>query len=480
MDLAGAAPPRSPEPHVPPPRTPPQPPLQDSCKDKGDIRTTEEKPGTPQELNLGQTNNSGLNSSIEDENQTSNGDEMTELGSKSEAAKTEGDGSSGEKVILKKPDKILPCPRCNSMDTKFCYYNNYNIHQPRHFCRGCQRYWTAGGSMRNLPVGAGRRKSKSSSVNCHGILIPGSNIAYPGGDASPIPLPIKATEPAAQFVSQPPLSNSTASVLRVEVQNKNDNPASTAHPRNGESQTCLPSSTTSDSPRIESVKGTVSGYQNGVTMDCNGATPMHPIPCFPGPPFVYPWNPAWNGIPAMAAPVCPAPAEPAKCSENGNVGNVQWNFPPMVAVPGFCGQPIPFPLMPPSVWPLVSPWPNGAWSAPWLGPGCSMPAAPPTSSSTCTDSGSPVLGKHSRDSNPQGDEKAERSLWIPKTLRIDDPDEAAKSSIWTTLGIEPGERGMFRPFQSKSDVKERTSDAARVMQANPAAQSRFQSFQETT
>jgi hypothetical protein len=152
----------------------------------------------------------------------------------------------------------------------------------------------------------------------------------------------------------------------------------------------------------------------------------------------------------------------------------------MVAVPGFCGQPIPFPLMPPSVWPLVSPWPNGAWSAPWLRPGYSMPAAPPTSSSTCTDSGSPVLGKHSRDSNPQGDEKAERSLWIPKTLRIDDPDEAAKSSIWTTLGIEPGERGMFRPFQSKSDVKERTSDAARVMQANPAAQSRFQSFQETT
>jgi hypothetical protein len=70
-------------------------------------------------------------------------------------------------------------------------------------------------------------------------------------------------------------------------------------------------------------------------------------------------------------------------------------------------------------------------------------------------------------------------LWIPKTLRIDDPDEAAKSSIWTTLGIEPGERGMFRLFRSKSDDKERMSDAARVMQANPAAQSRFQSFQET-
>ncbi|KAE9602962.1 putative transcription factor C2C2-Dof family [Lupinus albus] len=21
-----------------------------------------------------------------------------------------------------------------------CYFNNYNVNQPRHFCRGCQRY----------------------------------------------------------------------------------------------------------------------------------------------------------------------------------------------------------------------------------------------------------------------------------------------------------------------------------------------------
>nr|XP_043613869.1 cyclic dof factor 3-like [Erigeron canadensis] len=63
----------------------------------------------------------------------------------------------------KPSDKILPCPRCNSMDTKFCYYNNYNMNQPRHFCKNCQRYWTAGGTMRNTPVGSGRRKNKSSS-----------------------------------------------------------------------------------------------------------------------------------------------------------------------------------------------------------------------------------------------------------------------------------------------------------------------------
>ncbi|KAL3617037.1 hypothetical protein CASFOL_039431 [Castilleja foliolosa] len=63
-------------------------------------------------------------------------------------------------TVDKKPDKIIPCPRCKSMETKFCYFNNYNVNQPRHFCKGCQRYWTAGGALRNVPVGAGRRKTK--------------------------------------------------------------------------------------------------------------------------------------------------------------------------------------------------------------------------------------------------------------------------------------------------------------------------------
>lgn len=61
---------------------------------------------------------------------------------------------------LRKPDKLVACPRCDSLDTKFCYYNNYNINQPRHFCKSCQRYWTAGGTLRNVLVGAGRRKNK--------------------------------------------------------------------------------------------------------------------------------------------------------------------------------------------------------------------------------------------------------------------------------------------------------------------------------
>ncbi|KQJ90639.1 dof zinc finger protein MNB1A [Brachypodium distachyon] len=55
------------------------------------------------------------------------------------------------------------CPRCESRDTKFCYYNNYNTTQPRHYCRSCRRYWTKGGSLRNVPVGGASRNNSSSS-----------------------------------------------------------------------------------------------------------------------------------------------------------------------------------------------------------------------------------------------------------------------------------------------------------------------------
>ncbi|KAJ6774108.1 DOF ZINC FINGER PROTEIN DOF1.2 [Salix purpurea] len=53
-------------------------------------------------------------------------------------------------------------------NTKFCYYNNYSLSQPRYFCKGCRRYWTKGGSLRNVPVGGGCRKyrrAKSSKVS---------------------------------------------------------------------------------------------------------------------------------------------------------------------------------------------------------------------------------------------------------------------------------------------------------------------------
>ncbi|CAM8899129.1 unnamed protein product [Rhodiola kirilowii] len=60
--------------------------------------------------------------------------------------------------------EILKCPRCDSSNTKFCYYNNYNLSQPRHYCKNCKRYWTKGGTLRNIPVGGASRKiTKRSS-----------------------------------------------------------------------------------------------------------------------------------------------------------------------------------------------------------------------------------------------------------------------------------------------------------------------------
>ncbi|KAK4762155.1 hypothetical protein SAY87_030039 [Trapa incisa] len=51
--------------------------------------------------------------------------------------------------------------KCNLCKvSKFCHYNNYSLTQPRYFCKGCRRYWTKGGSLRNIPVGGGCRKNR--------------------------------------------------------------------------------------------------------------------------------------------------------------------------------------------------------------------------------------------------------------------------------------------------------------------------------
>ncbi|XP_062161800.1 dof zinc finger protein DOF2.1-like [Alnus glutinosa] len=57
------------------------------------------------------------------------------------------------------------CPRCESLNTKFCYYNNYSLTQPRYFCKTCRRYWTQGGTLRNVPVGGGCRKGKRAKTS---------------------------------------------------------------------------------------------------------------------------------------------------------------------------------------------------------------------------------------------------------------------------------------------------------------------------
>ncbi|XP_010678379.1 dof zinc finger protein DOF5.4 [Beta vulgaris subsp. vulgaris] len=115
-----------------------------------------------------------------------------------------GDGVVGGRVLLKRPTQLeqlqtyqnqfplqppphqqaLKCPRCDSLNTKFCYYNNYNLSQPRHFCKNCRRYWTKGGVLRNVPVGGGCRKSKRSSKNSKGINRQSSSASSPSDNAA--------------------------------------------------------------------------------------------------------------------------------------------------------------------------------------------------------------------------------------------------------------------------------------------------------
>ncbi|XP_010552851.1 PREDICTED: cyclic dof factor 2-like [Tarenaya hassleriana] len=372
----------------------------------------------------------GESSSIQESGVASSPSDKVET-PKPDAAKTEEEtDASSQETKLKKPDKILPCPRCNSMDTKFCYYNNYNVNQPRHFCKNCQRYWTAGGTMRNVPVGAGRRKNKNSAshLNRHvnisaaeAMQKPRTDLHHPNGTN------------LITFGSDQLLCESMASGLNLADKAK-------LKTRNG---FCEPTEGLKIQIPYEN-NGDTSSNPPSIEAGVNSSTPK--APCFPGPQA---WPYVWNGAPWTVLPFYPPPVY------------------------------LSYPGVPPATW-------NGF---PWM----VQPNSPSGSGPN-----SPTLGKHSRDENmagpgtssketePSSKEKSdpERSLWVPKTLRMDDPEEAAKSSIWKTLGIMNGERPeTFRAFRSnkgKGAIAKENPSPPRVsaLQANPAAMSRSVNFHE--
>ncbi|KAF8390139.1 hypothetical protein HHK36_024661 [Tetracentron sinense] len=383
--------------------------------------------------------------------------------SKTEEEKNET-GISQEKT-LKKPDKILPCPRCNSMDTKFCYYNNYNVSQPRHFCKNCQRYWTAGGTMRNVPVGSGRRKNKSSPSHYRHITVSEVLRTSQTYDSNGIHHPtLKTNGSVLTFGSDIPLCESMASALNMAEQkalNCDGNgfhrpeeqriPVSCTGEQNGYDHLSVPSVTASN---LTGQGGRI-GLQEPVMRNCHGFPPQ--IPYFWEAPWSYPWNSA------------------------------QWSS--AVPPPAFCPSNFPISFYPMATnWGCIAP---GAWNIPWLSP----PSSSPNHRTLSSSPNSATLGKNSRDENiltqsnvekeePLSQKNSERCLWIPKTLRIDDPSEAAKSSIWETLGIKKDKcksisgGGLFQAFQSKGDQKNQIAEISPVMQANPAALSRSLNFQE--
>ncbi|OIV90251.1 hypothetical protein TanjilG_11979 [Lupinus angustifolius] len=386
-----------------------------------------------------------------------------------ETSRTEEEhGEDSLEKTLKKPDKILHCPRCKSMDTKFCYFNNYNANQPRHFCKNCQRYWTAGGSMRNVPVGAGRRKNKNSTTHFHQITVPEAALQNPQLNGVHHPS-LECNGTVLTFGSDTPMCESMQSVLALADKTVND---CTRNGFNGPEEPIIfvphigeeKGNNNPDKSSVTSAKpmegSTIDKSQEQVLQNFLGFPPQ--VPYFSSAPWPFPWNPA------------------------------QWSSP--VPPPAFfpSGFTIPF-------YPAAAYWgctvPPGAWNMniPWL-------AQPSSPNSTATGSGpnSPTLGKHSREENTEksnnaadGDEHCqgnnkEKNLWVPKTLRIDDLGEAEKSSMWSTLGIEinkadsfPG-GGLFKAFPSKRDEKNHAIQTSPVLQANPAALSRSINFHESS
>ncbi|PWA44364.1 DOF transcription factor 21 [Artemisia annua] len=349
---------------------------------------------------INQPTSSGIN---DDDPKTPTTEKETSSKNTNKKENPADDSNSEEKPP--KPDKIIPCPRCNSMDTKFCYYNNYNVNQPRHFCKNCQRYWTAGGTMRNTPVGSGRRKNKSSSSASYYRHLIVSEALHPS---------LKNNSSVLNFGSDVPLCESMNSALNFSDKSQK-----------------------SEDDRSSSASNSVEKRGTNGLNNFQGY-PIQ-IPCFPHP------APPWPYLGPSGVPV---------------------NFYPT-----------------PQYWGCTMQVPPSPWSMQYVAPN------------------SP-LGKHSRDGNllspssssrnevSSKDKISESSILVPKTLRINDPNEAAKSLLWSTLGISKEGHGnntsinggnLWKAFQSKSDEKNEVDVTSLVnLQANPAALSRSLNFHETS
>lgn len=430
----------------------------------------------------------------------------------------ESKASENQDKILKKPDKLLPCPRCDSLDTKFCYYNNYNVNQPRHFCKNCQRYWTAGGTMRNVPVGAGRRKNKHSTSHyrhmmmtdglttaradapdaaAHHQVIPNAHSSSSRvlkGSHILLPLDVEsASGTILNFGPDFPLCESMSTALNLADQtvvtrkafiNKEDEKGPLGCGENRDDTSCessITASTTAEKEEASKSFRTIPQVDQGGMMGwpSNVPPPQH---YYGGGPWAYGWNFCWGG-----RSVTGGPSGIAYAAESGNTSAGSWNNGTSGAgPPGMWAAGIPWPFVPGPYWGSPTGWGGGTWNMPFstqAPPVTGRPSSGPSSSSAGS-SGSATLGKHSRDIT-QSEGKPDGCLWVPKTIRIDDPDEAARSSIWTTLGIGNKPEsittgGIFKAFQPKTEVKDSVKVSTQGLRSNPAALSRSMAFQESS
>ncbi|GMI94259.1 cycling DOF factor 2 [Hibiscus trionum] len=405
--------------------------------------------------------------------------------------------ATGQDIVFKRPDKILPCPRCNSLDTKFCYFNNYNVNQPRHFCKNCQRYWTAGGTMRNVPIGAGRRKNKHLASQYRQIIVysdgvPMTRIETPDSanqqhlsprESTAAFRPSMGNGTVLKFGAETPLCESMETVLSLGDQKRCVETATVSSGEIREEPFSCGSSVTPCSIRVNELPGHVMQRERIGLAGSNEQNTQYPPQCYHVPPWNFPWNQGPNNVAPMATVQCSSEHISSPNSNNSNAVP-QWCPTPLVAVPGFCPPNIPLQFVP-AYWGCMPLWAAAGGNVSFNGSnGCLSPSSS-TSNSCGSGNASPTLGKHSRETNSVKDEQPEKCVLIPKTLRIDDPNEASRSPIWATLGIKPQRKDPFggknfNAVESKAEGKDHIPGGNHILEANPAAISRCRTSQESS
>ena len=302
--------------------------------------------------------------------------------------------------------------------------------------------------MRNVPVGSGRRKNKDSPANHYRHLTM--------TDAAALHPALKPNGTVLSFGSDTPLCESMTSVLNLAEKTMKNCSRNGFHHRideRMEEQSSGSSATASNSTD----EGTgVANLQEQAIRNCQGFAPH--LQYINGSPWPYPWSPP---------------------------------PPPPLGVAPFRG-----PSFPIQIYPATAYWGCSTWLTP--------PLASPLLANGSSGPNSPTLGKHSREgsvlqrstnnssSSDSGESTVKQSnqekcLRIRKTLRIDDPEEAAKSSIWATMGFKndkangvSSSRGLFKLFQTKPELNNHKVETSQLLHANPAALSRSVNFQESS
>lgn len=269
--------------------------------------------------------------------------------------------------------------------------------------------------MRNVPVGSGRRKNKSSCASHYRHIIVSDCLQAARANGTILSFGADS-QPFCESIALKPLENFQLVKISISGGGRREK---------GD-----------DDTRSSSNSAENGGNRNPVFHQSVAQN----LPCFRGPgPWFFPWtSPPWrSGI-----------------------------SPPAL---GPCGFPMPsFP--PPPYWGCTTL--PGSWNVPWI---------PPPASST--------LGKHLRDTSEKEESlyesDSERGVWTPKTLRLD-LNEAAKSSVWSNLGIKNKKNdstnaggGLFKAFHSKGEEKTHAEGTYLALQANPAALSRSFKFRES-